>query len=369
MKSVISTLLLVLLCANCSKNSNISIAVEDTIVTPKSYVVYKTNQAINIDGKPDELIWGKTTFTDDFIDIKGIKIPNQKTNVKMLWDTNFLYIYAKLFEKHIWGTLKKRDTIIFFNNDFEVFISPSNDTHNYGEIEVNALNTVWDLVLNKPYNVGGKPKTAWNLKKLQSKVHIKGTLNNAKDEDSFWAVEMAIPLDAFAELKNTPKTIPKNGEQWRVNFSRVQWNFDLNNGIYSRKKENNKLMPEYNWVWSNQGAINMHLPENWGYIQFSDNFPSEKINFIHKTDVLTEQITYALYRKIAFTNFKGLKLKPTGTEIHFKTITIKDKNISATFLKTYTGFNLKTINKATNIEYLISENGLLHRNKFHNSKK
>ncbi len=24
-----------------------------------------------------------------------------------------------------------------------------------------------------------------------------------------------------------------------------------------------------NWVWQSQGAINMHLPERWGYLQFS----------------------------------------------------------------------------------------------------
>ena len=76
----------------------------------------------------------------------------------MLWDADFLYVYAKLDEEHIWGDITKRDAVIFYNNDFEVFISPSNDSHNYGEIEINALGTVWDLVLNKPYNVGGKAK-------------------------------------------------------------------------------------------------------------------------------------------------------------------------------------------------------------------
>ena len=47
-------------------------------------------------------------------------------------------------------------------------------------------------------------------------------------------------------------------------FRGVHWDFDLNNGRYSRKKENDKFLPEYNWVWSNQGAINMHMPEKLG---------------------------------------------------------------------------------------------------------
>jgi hypothetical protein len=28
-------------------------------------------------------------------------------------------------------------------------------------------------------------------------------------------------------------------------------------------------LPEHNWVWSPQGAVNMHMPERWGYVQFS----------------------------------------------------------------------------------------------------
>src|SRR4029450_2910828 len=28
-------------------------------------------------------------------------------------------------------------------------------------------------------------------------------------------------------------------------------------------------LPEDNWVWSPQSAINMHMPERWGYVQFS----------------------------------------------------------------------------------------------------
>ena len=344
----------------------IKIDISKEIINPKTYVVYKVASPINIDGIADEEIWRNTMFTDDFIDIEGVKKPNQSTKVKMLWDKDYLYVYAKLNENHIWGNITKRDAVIFLNNDFEVFINPSNDNHNYGEIEINALETVWDLVLNKPYNVGGKPKNKWNLNKLKSKVFIKGTLNNPTDIDEYWSVEMAIPLDAFAELKHKPKINPIDGEQWRINFSRVQWDHDIKDGVYSRKKENNKYLPEYNWVWSNQGAINMHLPENWGYIHFSDNNPKNKITFKHKTDVISEQVTYALFRNIAFKKLKYLKDTVVGTQIKFEPITIKGKTINATFLKTFTGFSLKT--ESNNTIYTISENGLIHRKKINNTK-
>lgn len=361
MKNFTFFLILSILLSNCKHKKNIIINITKDIVNPKTYVVYKTSNKIIIDGKANEKDWKNAIFTDNFIDIEGIKIPNQKTAVKMLWDTNFLYVYAKLYEKHIWGDIKKRDQVIFYNNDIEVFISPSNDTHNYGEIEVNALNTVWDLVLNKPYNVGGKPKNRWNLNDLQTAVFIKGTLNNSKDIDEYWSVEMAIPLSAFAELKNRPKIKPKDGEQWRINFSRVQWDHDIKDGIYSRKKKDGKFLPEYNWVWSNQGAINMHLPENWGYIHFTNNPPSKPIQFKHQTDATTEQIVYALYRKIAFKDLKHLKKELIGTQIIFDPITIKNKTLHANFLKTHTGFTLQITNKESQMEYRINETGLIQR--------
>jgi len=338
------------------------------VVTPKTYVVYKTQKSLIIDGKADETDWGNTNFTDEFIDIEGVKIPNQSTKVKMLWDSDYLYVYAKLNEKHIWADITKRDAVIFYNNDFEVFISPSNDTHNYGEIEVNALNTIWDLVLNKPYNVGGKPKSSWNLNNLKTAVFIKGTLNNPEDEDEFWSVEMAIPLSAFAELKNKPKVKPKNGEQWRINFSRVQWDHDIIDKVYSRKMENNRFLPEYNWVWSNQRTINMHLPENWGYLQFSDNNATSPIAFKHQTDVLTEQITYALFRNVSFKKLTYLKQEKAGFQAPFEPIKVAKEIINATFLKTHTGFTIETKNSEKDILYSISETGLIHRKKINNTK-
>lgn len=353
---------------NCSKNTTISIDLNSEIVTPKTYVVYKTETPITIDGKADDKSWKQVPFTSNFIDIEGVKTPNQQTNVKMLWDNEYLYVYAKLKEKHIWGNITKRDAVIFYNNDFEVFISPSNDTHNYGEIEINALGTVWDLILNKPYNVGGKPKNRWNLNKLKSAVFIKGTLNNPKDIDEYWSVEMAIPLQAFAELKNRPKITPKNEEQWRINFSRVQWEHDIKDGIYSRKKENNKYLPEYNWTWSNQGAINMHLPENWGYIHFTDHKPNNPINFKHQTDALTEQVTYALYRTIAFKKLNYLKKEKAGVQITFDPIKIKDQTINASFLKTHTGFTIQTKNTSKDIVYSINETGYIQRKNINNIK-
>ena len=69
----------------------------------------------------------------------------------MLWDDTYFYIGAELVEPHLWATLTQHDSVIFHDNDFEVFIDPNGDNHEYYEFEINALGTGWDLLLPRPY--------------------------------------------------------------------------------------------------------------------------------------------------------------------------------------------------------------------------
>ncbi|MBK8883844.1 MAG: carbohydrate-binding family 9-like protein [Bacteroidales bacterium] len=118
---------------------------------PRSYVCYRTTAPVNIDGIPDEKAWADVPWTDYFVDIEGSSkpLPKWKTHAKLLWDDSNLYVAAELEEPHVWARLRQRDTVIFYDNDFEVFIDPDGDTQAYYELEVNALGTAWDLLLLK----------------------------------------------------------------------------------------------------------------------------------------------------------------------------------------------------------------------------
>ena len=115
---------------------------------PKGYVCYRTSSPVLADGIIDEPVWAAVPWTDFFSDIEGSEkpAPRFKTHAKLLWDEANLYIAAELEEPHVWAKLKQRDTVIFYDNDFEVFIDPDGDTHAYYELEVNALGTAWDLL-------------------------------------------------------------------------------------------------------------------------------------------------------------------------------------------------------------------------------
>jgi hypothetical protein len=227
---------------------------QDALPAPLSYDCYRTKTPILIDGKLDDPAWQKAKWTSDFVDIEGAAKPTPRfrTRAKMLWDDKYLYIAAELEEPNVTGTLTKHDSVIFKDNDFEVFIKPLPDTKSYYEFEMNALNTGWDLFLPKPYSENGKPDNSWDIAGLKTAVAIQGTLNKSTDTDRGWTLEIAYPLTAFASRQQVPPPAP--GTVWRINFSRVEW-----------KPGSPK---EDNWVWSPQGVINMHVPARWGYLHF-----------------------------------------------------------------------------------------------------
>ena len=238
----------------------------------RSYMCYKTSNPINIDGVLSDSEWGDVDWSEYFVDIKGDKkpLPTYKTHVKMAWDEDYFYVAAELEEPHVWAKLKQRDTVIFYDNDFEVFIDPQGDNHRYYEFEMNALNTIWDLMLAKPYRDGAPAINAWDIKGLKSATAIYGTINDSSDKDEKWTLEIAFPWEVLKECALEQRK-PKNGEQWRVNFSRVNWDVKADKGTYLKciDPETGKTFPEHNWVWSPQGVIAMHQPETWGYVQFS----------------------------------------------------------------------------------------------------
>lgn len=245
---------------------------------PKGYVCYRAPSPITIDGSLADPAWEAAPWTDDFGDIEGDKRPKPplRTRVKMLYDDEALYIGAELEEPHIWAKLKAHDSVIFEDNDFEVFLNPNGDNHLYGELELNALNTTWDLLLTKPYKDGGKAITAWEITGLKTAVRVNGTINDAQDKDTSWTVEIRWPWDGLKELigkseqsKDEVPIPPRNNDKWRINFSRVEWDTKIVDGQYTKLPGK----PEHNWVWSPQGVIDMHRPERWGYVQFSTAKP------------------------------------------------------------------------------------------------
>ncbi len=238
------------------------------VTLPKSYFCQRIDRLLTLTGHGADPAWSRAEWTDDFVDIEGDKkrSPRFRTRAKLLWNDQFLYVFAELHEPHVWGTLTEKNAIIFHDNDFEVFIDPDGGGENYYEFEMNARNTIWELTLVKRYTQGGPAIHGTNLPGLISAVHIDGTLNDPTDIDRGWSVEIAFPFSGLAKHRRNGPCPPKPGDQWRINFSRVEWTHEVLDGKY--RKVPREVKPEDNWVWSPQGLIDMHQPEHWGFLHF-----------------------------------------------------------------------------------------------------
>ena len=324
--------------------------------TPRSYIALKASGDIKIDGIADEETWKSAPWTDYFIDIEGTKIPQLKTQAKILWDDSFLYVFAALEEPNVWATLKQRDTVIFYNNDFEVFIDPDGDTHNYYELEINALNTVWDLFLTKPYRNGTKVLDSWDIRDLKSAVAVNGTLNDPSDTDVGWSLEIAIPWAFISENSRNAK--PPENSFWRMNFSRVNWNFDLAEGKYSRKKDPaGEFLPEYNWVWSPQGVIAMHEPEKWGYVFFSGESAMSETNFEIPKDEHIKWYMYELYRDLISEDKKKVIWTPANGQLQGQSKTFFGKEIAPVLEYHQAGFSIMVNSPFSQKTMIIKDDG------------
>ena len=189
--------------------------------------------------------------------------PALSTHAKIILDDEFLHIAADLEEPHLWATVCRRDDLVYHGNDFEVFIDPDGDTHEYYEFETNLYGTELDLLLVKPYRDGGPFVSSWNIAAMETAVKAWGTVNDPCDVDEGWSVQIAFPWSVLSECA-TRAVRARDGDHWRINLRRVQWLIEPDrDGEGYAKVEGGSS--EYA-AWSPQGIDEMHYPEQWGAV-------------------------------------------------------------------------------------------------------
>ena len=264
------------------------------------YLCQYIESPMTIDGLLDESIWEQIPWTRDFVDLsdpEGAQ-PMRQSHAKLCWDDQYLYIAAELTEDHIYATLTMRDDQIYKHDDaFEVFIDPDGDGHNYMELQLNALNTIWDLYMRYPYSIdkGTNAISGWQAAGLKHAVHINGTINDASDQDQSWTIEMAFPWSLFRDFKRG-RTIPRDGDQWRLNLCRVDWQMNISAGTYVKAVGNDgsEISAKY-WAWSPTSTHTTHRPDRFGYIQFVKD-PSA--TFVSDVDESIQTALWDMYYQV-----------------------------------------------------------------------
>ena len=235
---------------------------------PRQYVIYRASSPINIDGKLDEKAWRDTGWTEPYEDHQAPYAPQpwKTTRSKMLYDNENIYFAGQLQEENVWGHLTVRDTVIYHDNDWEIFLNPTADGIGYYEFEINPLNYVWDMFHAVDYHRASCLDLYYNVTGLEHGVDVQGTLNWHKDEDIGWTIEIKWPLKSLLEKNPRVKLPIERGDVWRVNFSRVQYIhvYDL---LFPYMLP---WSPCEDWAWQSTNTGDLHNPEMWGKVIFSD---------------------------------------------------------------------------------------------------
>ncbi len=261
------------------------------------YTCYRTRYPITLDGNLDKPAWQNAPRSERFVDMVTGAPGLFDTRAAMLWDDAAFYVAFWIEEPFVEAHHTQRDSVIFQENDVEVFIDGGDC---YYEFEVNALNTIYEVFfiwrdaytrgsrfdvpefdLHQPqvYSFGGdydrQPASfwrgthprgtrwaflGWDFPGVRSAVQVNGVLNVSSTIDKGWTVEIAFPWQGMRWLANGRSLPPQNGDIWRMFFGRFE-------KLVMSGKE---VEPHPAWVMSPHGIYDTHQPQCFPYIEFSE---------------------------------------------------------------------------------------------------
>jgi hypothetical protein len=257
------------------------------------YKAQKINSSIVIDGNISKEVWQNANWSKRFVDMVTGDAGMYNTQTAILWSDTHLYIAFTAEEPFIEAKQTERDSIVFLESDFEIFIDGGDC---YYELEVNAANTIYEVffIWKDAYNKGSRfdipqfdvhhPQaytfggdydrsgaTFWkgthprgirwaftNFDMPGLQTTIEGTLNDNSDIDKGWGLEVAIPWNSLQLLANGKTIPPSHGDIWNMFLGRFQ---KLTPG-------GQEVIPHPAMVLNSHGIYDTHLPEKWSRIEF-----------------------------------------------------------------------------------------------------
>ena len=259
------------------------------------YIAQRVSHQLALDGSLTDPAWQKALKTPRFADMATGEPAIFDTRSAVLWDDENLYIGFWVEEPYPTAALTERDSLIFKENDVEVFIDGGDC---YYEFEINALNTVYevffiwrdaytkgsrfdvpefDLIERNALTFGGNfdrteehfwrgthPRGIrwafldWDFPGMKSAVKVDGQLNDRSEVSRGWTVELAFPWAGMKHLADGRSLPPKDGDTWRMFLGRFQ----------KLRIGNDEVQAA--WCCTPHGVYDTHLPNQFTPIVFSD---------------------------------------------------------------------------------------------------
>jgi Domain of unknown function (DUF5916)/Carbohydrate family 9 binding domain-like len=167
------------------------------------YHITKTSSVVKIDGVLDDSAWQNAETATDFYMMLPMDTSkaNLRTDVKMMYDDNYIYISGDNFIPHKTYMVEslRRDWNFGKNDNFLLILDTFNDLTNGFAFGLNAAGAQWD---GQQYD-GGPVNLSWDNKWFSA----------VKQYEDHWSFEAAIPFKSI-RFNNQLTT-------WGVNFGRM----------------------------------------------------------------------------------------------------------------------------------------------------
>lgn len=168
-----------------------------------------------IDGVLSESLWEeeRTTLVDSR---HGEPWDGNAGFVVIAWDDDFLYAAASFVDRDVWSTMHDHDDPLWKEEVFELFVFGSAPATRYLELQLSPRGVTFDA----KFAAHRKGEPAWDSA-WRTAVDLRGTLDNRKDRDKGWSVEVAVPWTEICEHTAT-SCPPEPGATLRVNAFRFE---------------------------------------------------------------------------------------------------------------------------------------------------
>ncbi len=205
-----------------------------------------TSAAPAIDGVIGATEWASANEASAFVFPWWTEGEKEPTRALLQWDEQYLYVAFECADAFVWSEKRERDGPVYEDDCVEVFTSPDPDRlMEYFNVEMNVRGDTLDYYHPQPGS-----KEPWDPELIIA-TSVDGTLNDDSDRDQGWALEVAIPFEAFRSVaKNTP---PLPGDEWRLNLHRLGGE---TNAQFSQ------------WSPSTSEKVAFHTPQFFGRVTF-----------------------------------------------------------------------------------------------------
>jgi hypothetical protein len=170
---------------------------------------------VNINKGVTDKAWENALVLKPFTDtVTGAPVA-ENTEVKLLFDKNYLYIAMTADDNQLESTFTESTMDLWKEDAFDFFIAPSGEKNSYFEYQISPAGIVYSAFY-PDYRV---KEESWKSK-IKVSVSLNGTIND-DTPDTGWSLVAAVPLK---ELEKAGVEPVKNGTLIYVNFYRIDKN-------------------------------------------------------------------------------------------------------------------------------------------------